>query len=84
MILDMVMPVMGGKQAFIAMQEINPDMIVLVSSGYSIDGESQSMIDKGAKGFIQKPYCQRDLSRKISEVLHQMKNGKKLSVALHH
>ncbi|MCP4677846.1 MAG: response regulator, partial [Deltaproteobacteria bacterium] len=71
-ILDMVMPVMGGKQTFIAMRKINPDIIALLSSGHSIDDEAQSVIKDGAKGFIQKPYRIKELSQKISEIL-QMK-----------
>jgi CheY-like chemotaxis protein len=68
-IVDMVMPVMDGKQAFVAMRKINPDIIALVSSGYSIDGEAQKIIKEGAKGFIQKPYSKRELSEKILELL---------------
>ncbi|MCP4612755.1 MAG: PAS domain S-box protein, partial [Planctomycetes bacterium] len=68
-ILDMVMPVMGGRQTFIAMREINPDVIVLLSSGHSIDDEAQSVIIDGAKGFIQKPYRMGELSQKLSEIL---------------
>ena len=68
-ILDVIMPEMGGGEAFTIMNKINPDIIVLVSSGYSIDNEAQSIIDKGAKGFIQKPFRTGEISQKISEIL---------------
>ncbi len=68
-ILDMVMPEMGGKETFIAMREINPDVLAFLSSGYSINGEAQSILDEGVKGFLQKPYRKNDLLAKIAEVL---------------
>ncbi len=69
-ILDMVMPVMSGKDVFIAMRKINPRIVALLSSGYSINGEAQSVLDKGVRGFIQKPFRIEDLSQKIAEVLN--------------
>jgi len=67
-ILDMVMPVMGGKEAFIGMRKINPDIVALLSSGFSIDGEPQNIIDEGVKGFIQKPFRRGELAQKVMEV----------------
>jgi PAS domain S-box-containing protein len=69
-ILDMVMPVMDGKDSFLAMRKINPDISALLASGYSIDGEAQGILDVGVKGFIQKPFKSDQLSRKIAEVLN--------------
>ena len=60
---------MGGKETFFAMREINPNVIVLLSSGYSIDDKAQAALAKGAKGFIQKPYRKGELSLKLSEML---------------
>ena len=51
-IIDMVMPVMSGKETFTAMRTINPDIKALLASGYSIDGEAQAIIDEGVKGFM--------------------------------
>lgn len=69
-ILDLVMPIMGGKRAFPLLKEINPDVIVLVSSGYSLEGEAQSILDAGAQQFIQKPFQKDLLVRNIHELLH--------------
>ena len=55
-ILDMVMPVMGGKEAFDNMIAINPELKVLVSTGYSLNGDAQEIMKAGAQGFIQKPF----------------------------
>ncbi len=69
-IIDMVMPKMNGKDAFIAMREINPDIIALLASGYSLNGQSQTILDEGVKGFIQKPFRTNELTQKIAELLN--------------
>jgi two-component system cell cycle sensor histidine kinase/response regulator CckA len=68
-LLDMVMPNMGGGQAYDRMKEINPDVKVLLSSGYSIDGEAAEILERGCDGFIQKPFGMKQLSGRIREVL---------------
>ena len=70
-LLDMIMPGVGGKEAYLAMRYINPDIKVLLSSGYSVDGEAQTILDEGAKGFIQKPFRKAELSKKVAEVLNK-------------
>jgi PAS domain S-box-containing protein len=68
-LLDMIMPNMGGGEAYDCMQEINPDIKVLLSSGYSVDGEAGEILKRGCHGFIQKPFKVSELSRKIEEIL---------------
>ncbi len=68
-ILDMIMPDVGGKMAYEKLKEINPDIKVLLSSGYSIAGQAQEILDKGCNGFIQKPFHLKDLSQKLREIL---------------
>ena len=68
-ILDMVMPGISGGQAFDRLREISPDIKVLLSSGYSIDGQAQNIMDRGCNGFLQKPYKMSHLSQKIRELL---------------
>lgn len=68
-LLDMVMPNMGGGKAYDRLKEINPDVKVLLSSGYSIDGEATEILERGCNGFIQKPFKIEDLSQKIREIL---------------
>ena len=55
-ILDMIMPGIGGGEAFDKLKVINPDVKVLLSSGYSIDGRAQQILDRGCDGFLQKPF----------------------------
>jgi two-component system, cell cycle sensor histidine kinase and response regulator CckA len=68
-ILDMIMPGMSGGAAYDHLKEINPSIKVILSSGYSLDGEASQILEKGCNGFIQKPYGIQELSQKIREVL---------------
>jgi CheY-like chemotaxis protein len=68
-ILDMTMPDMGGGKVYDRLKEINPDIKVLLSSGYSISGQAAEILERGCNGFIQKPYRRKELSQKIREIL---------------
>jgi PAS domain S-box-containing protein len=68
-LLDMVMPDMGGGETFDRMKEINPDIKVLLSSGYSIDGQATEILKRGCDGFIQKPFSLKGLSQRMREIL---------------
>jgi len=63
------MPNMGGGEAYDRIREINPNVKVLLSSGFSIDGEASEILDRGCDGFIQKPFNMKKLSGKIMEIL---------------
>ena len=68
-LLDLIMPEMNGSDTFKTLREINPTIKVVISSGYSIDSEAQSLLDKGAGDFIQKPYRRHELDLVIRQVL---------------
>jgi signal transduction histidine kinase/CheY-like chemotaxis protein len=68
-IADMVMPRMNGPELFSRMKEINPNVRVVVSSGYSHDLEGQRMLKHGCLGFIQKPYNPDALNQLVRSVL---------------
>ncbi len=68
-ILDMVMPDMGGGEAYDMIKKIDPSIKVLLSSGYSIDGEAAEILRRGCNGFIQKPFDVTQLSHKLREIL---------------
>ena len=70
-LLDMVMPVMGGGEAFDRIKEINTNVKVLLSSGYSLEGEAKEILKRGCDAFIQKPFKMEQLSHKIQELLHK-------------
>ena len=68
-ILDMIMPNMSGSVTYDRLKEIDPDIKVLLSSGYSINGQATEIMDRGCNGFIQKPFKLKELSQKLREVL---------------
>jgi len=68
-LLDMVMPEKGGGETYTMLKKLNPDIKVLLSSGYSVDGRAQEILQQGCKGFIQKPFTVNEISRRVKEVL---------------
>lgn len=68
-ILDMIMPKRGGRETFLKLQEINPKVPVLFSTGYSQNDKVNEILALGVRGFIQKPYQVRDLLAKVREIL---------------
>lgn len=68
-LLDMIMPNIGGGEVFDSIKEINPGIKVLLSSGYSSDGRAKDILSRGCNGFIQKPFSMSELSEKIKEIL---------------
>ena len=68
-ILDMIMPDMDGGETYDRLKKINPDIKVLLSSGYSIDGLASEIMLRGCNGFIQKPFNMKVLSQTIRGIL---------------
>jgi CheY-like chemotaxis protein len=74
-ILDMNMPVMNGRDTFIAMREINPDVKAILATGFSLDSRAQEVLDEGALGHIQKPYHVGDLVPQIEQAVGGASGG---------
>jgi PAS domain S-box-containing protein len=70
-ILDVIMPQMGGAETYNELRRIDPNVKVLIASGYSIDEQTEGMLAQGCRGFIQKPFGFEVLSRKIRSILDQ-------------
>ena len=68
-ILDMIMPEMGGGETFDRLKEINPDIKVILSSGYALNGQANKIMERGIYAFIQKPFSVMSLSQRVREVL---------------
>lgn len=66
--LDMVMPELDGHGAFFRLKEIDPEVRVLLSSGYVSEEDARDVLDAGAVGFLQKPYRMVDLARKVRAI----------------
>jgi PAS domain S-box-containing protein len=68
-LLDLTMPVMGGREVLEEMKRIRPDVVVIASSGYSEDIAMQHFPARDVAGFIQKPYNTEMLQTKVREAL---------------
>ena len=71
-ILDMIMPDLEGGKTFDALKEIDPEVSVILSSGYSLNSEAESIMQRGCKAFMQKPFNVYALSRMLREVIDRV------------
>lgn len=70
-VLDLIMPVMDGKQCLEEMLEIDPGAKVLMASGHSPDEVTRGVLERGAKGFVGKPYDAQAMLQVIREILSE-------------
>jgi signal transduction histidine kinase/CheY-like chemotaxis protein len=70
-ILDLILPEMDGGEIFDRLRDLDPAVKVLLSSGYSLNGQAAQILERGCRGFIQKPFTLQELSLKIREILGQ-------------
>ena len=69
-ILDLIMPGINGGEVYERLKEIDSNVKVLLSNGYSIDGQAAEILNRGCDGFIQKPF-------KLNELSYKFRPGKK-------
>ncbi|MBN1381658.1 MAG: PAS domain S-box protein [Deltaproteobacteria bacterium] len=72
-ILDMIMPQMSGEETYAAFKAINPDVKVVLSSGYSINEKVTDLLDQGCLDFFQKPFDINDLSLRLRKILDNLR-----------
>jgi len=70
-IIDMIMPKMGGFDCLRHLKKINPDIKAIISTGYSMAEDTQQIMTWGIAGFIQKPFDAGELSKAISDALRR-------------
>ncbi len=68
-ILDVIMPEMGGKQCLEELLRIDPNARILIASGYSGEGPAKDALQGGAKRFVSKPFDMRQLLQTVRKVL---------------
>jgi PAS domain S-box-containing protein len=73
-ILDMIMPDLNGEKVFDTLRKLRPSLPILLSSGYSLNGQAAKIMKKGCNGFIQKPFNLFDLSTIVRQVLDKGSN----------
>ena len=74
-ILDLMMPEMGGKECLEELLKINPSVKSLICSGYSANGAAKDAVRAGASGFVGKPYIFNELLSEIRKILDQSYSG---------
>jgi two-component system cell cycle sensor histidine kinase/response regulator CckA len=72
--LDMIMPEKSGRATYEELQTINPQIKVLLVSGYSLNKQVEELIAQGCSGFIQKPFDILELSQKLRQILDASKD----------
>jgi PAS domain S-box-containing protein len=73
-VLDMSMPQMGGRETFAALKQINPDAIVLLTSGFSLDRDVHDLLESGAAGLVQKPFSKKEFAAVVAEAVQLAAN----------
>ncbi len=69
-LMDLTMPRMNGEEAFREFRRIDPDVKVIICSGYNEQEVSQKFVGKGLAGFLKKPYLFSELQEKIQRLLN--------------
>ncbi|PWB44008.1 MAG: hypothetical protein C3F12_12280 [Candidatus Methylomirabilota bacterium] len=72
-IIDLVMPRLGGGDCFRALKALNPSIRAVLSTGYGLNEVAQQLLDEGMAGFLQKPYQISELSEVIAQALQHRK-----------
>jgi two-component system cell cycle sensor histidine kinase/response regulator CckA len=70
-ILDLIMPGMGGSRCFEELMRMNPRVKIIIASGHSPDGYPQEFLDAGAREFLRKPYEMSELLGRVRNVLDE-------------
>jgi signal transduction histidine kinase/CheY-like chemotaxis protein/ABC-type amino acid transport substrate-binding protein len=70
-LMDITMPHMDGREAFLAIRALNPALPVILSSGYHEQETIQDFLGRGLSGFLQKPYTLQALSEALRGVMAQ-------------
>jgi len=69
----MIMPELSGKEAYLKFREINPEVKVILSSGFKQDKRVRDVLELGITNFIQKPYTMKNLAKTVFEVIDDSK-----------
>lgn len=73
-LLDMIMPKQGGHTTFHKLKTLDPDVCVLLSSGFVSQEEVDDLLQNGAAGFLPKPHRIREMAMEIRRILDAKKN----------
>jgi two-component system cell cycle sensor histidine kinase/response regulator CckA len=69
-VMDLIMPGVCGRELFLQMRQLRPQLPILLMSGYSKEGEAEELLAIGASGYLQKPFLLDVLAEKVQATLH--------------
>ena len=75
-ILDMIMPVMGGRETFSQLRKIDPSIPILISSGFAKEEDMAELTKQGVNGFLYKPFRTVELARIVEVILSAPLKGR--------
>jgi CheY-like chemotaxis protein len=70
-VMDLIMPVMGGKDCLKQLLELDPDVRVLIASGQAVDASTEECLSLGAKAVLRKPFRAKQLLAEVRKALHE-------------
>jgi CheY-like chemotaxis protein len=68
-LLDMIMPDMGGRECLARLRKVDPNARVLIATGYTSDGSAQELLREGALAIVEKPLDLQALTERIGGIL---------------
>jgi len=68
-VLDVIMPQMGGQECLRRLRELDPQVRVLISTGYTVKGLAQELVAEGALGVVEKPFRIQDFATAVRAAL---------------
>lgn len=68
-IIDMIMPRMGGHECVMGLRSIDPNLKIVIATGYSLESDTHKLLAKGVAGFLEKPFDEDELTELLAEIL---------------
>ncbi len=68
-VLDLVMPIMNGKETFLQIKKIQKNAKILISTGYTVDDKVEGFLNQGCHGFLQKPFSLNEFARSLRTII---------------
>ena len=70
-VLDMIMPQMGGRECFYRLKKINPRVKVLIITGFTTDGSLDDFLDEGARDIMTKPFELHAFTENVQRIIRE-------------
>jgi DNA-binding response OmpR family regulator len=78
-LVDLRLPDMDGIELLTGMREVAPKMVKIIITGYPSQENAIEAVNRGADGYLVKPYTMEELLRKIKEQLQKQREARKYS-----